>query len=93
MQLAFERSRPHTFENQLMVWSSETRSEEPLTAWANTIPDRVVYDWSPDGKSLLISQPTVDSSREEVWLLPVASAPHAETAAQKIASDPRYDLW
>jgi Tol biopolymer transport system component len=93
MQLAYTRYRPNTsYENQLMVWSSESRSEEPLTAWGNSNPERVVYDWSPDGKSLLISQPSVDS-REEVWLLPVASAPNAETAARKIVSDPRYDLW
>jgi len=93
MQLAYTRYRPNTlYENQLMVWSSESRSEEPLTAWGNSNHDRVVYDWSPDGKSLLISQASADS-REEVWLLPVASAPHAETAAQKIVSDPGYDLW
>ena len=90
-QLAYYRIKPDTNENQLMVWSRESRSEEPLTAWLNAV--RVVYDWSPDGKSLLISQPSVDSSRAEVWLLPVASAPHAETAAKKIVSDPGYDLW
>jgi dipeptidyl aminopeptidase/acylaminoacyl peptidase len=26
-------------------------------------------------------------------MLPLASAPHAETAGRKIASDPKYDLW
>jgi Tol biopolymer transport system component len=73
-----------------MVWSRESRSEEPLTAWLNAV--RTVYDWSPDGKSLLMSQASADS-RIEVWRLPVGSAPHAETAAQKIVSDPRHDLW
>jgi Tol biopolymer transport system component len=91
-QLAYTRYKPNTYENQLMVWSSESRSEEPLTAWGNSGRDTVVYDWSPDGKSLLISQASVDS-REEVWLLPAASAPHSETAAQKIVSDPGYDLF
>ena len=90
MQLAYMRYKPDTNESQIMVWSRESRSEEPLTAWLNA--PRPVYDWSPDGKSLLISQPSA-GSRWEVWLLPVASAPHAETAAKKIVSDPGYDLW
>jgi dipeptidyl aminopeptidase/acylaminoacyl peptidase len=90
MRLAYSRFRLDAHENQVMVWSSETRSEEPLTAWSYL--DRIVFDWSPDGKSLLISQATADA-REEVWLLPVASAPHAETAAKKMISDPGYNLW
>jgi Tol biopolymer transport system component/DNA-binding winged helix-turn-helix (wHTH) protein len=85
-------TRANAYENQLMVWSSESRSEEPLTTWGKGNHARAVYDWSADGKSLLISQASVDS-RYEVWLLPVASAPHAETAAQKIATDPKYDLY
>jgi Tol biopolymer transport system component len=91
-QLAYLRFKPDTNESQLMVWSREGRSEDPLTAWGNSGHDTAVYDWSPDGKSLLISQPSGDS-REEVWLLPVASVPNAETAAHKIVSDPGYDLW
>jgi hypothetical protein len=63
-----------------MVWSSQTHSEEPLTTLSEiqTFP----YDWSPDGASLLVSQVATDT-KDEVWLLPVAAAPHAETAARK----------
>ena len=91
-QLTYLRYKTDTYESQLMVWSSDSRGEEPLTGWGHPGQDTAVYDWSPDGKSLLMSQPSADS-REEVWLLPAASAPHAETAAQKIVSDPGYDLW
>jgi Tol biopolymer transport system component len=51
-----------------------------------------VYDWSSDGAWLLVSQNSTDT-KEEVWLVPVAAAPHAETAARKIISDPKYDLY
>ncbi len=77
---------------QLMIWSSQTHSEEPLT----TMLDETrwsPYDWSADGGWLLVSQNIGTTSRTEVWLLPVAAAPHAESAARKIISDPQYDLW
>jgi len=90
MQLAYTRANTH--ENQLMVWSSRSRSEEPLTTWGKGNHGRAIWDWSPDARSLLISQASTNS-RYEIWLLPMTSAPHAETAAQKIASDPRYDLY
>lgn len=77
---------------QLMIWSSQTHSEEPLT----TMLDETrwsPYDWSADGAWLLVSQNIGTTSRTEVWLMPVAAAPHAESAARKIISDPQYDLW
>jgi Tol biopolymer transport system component/DNA-binding winged helix-turn-helix (wHTH) protein len=92
MQLVYSRQKsseatPH----QMMIWSSQTHSEEPLTTLSDTT-QRFAYDWSSDGASLLVSQNTTDS-KEEVWLLPVAAAPHAETAARKIISDPKHDLY
>jgi dipeptidyl aminopeptidase/acylaminoacyl peptidase len=45
------------------------------------------YDWSGDGKWLLISQ------GKDVWLLPVASRPNAEAKAQKITSNSEYELY
>jgi Tol biopolymer transport system component len=82
--------------HQLMVWSRESHSEEPLTSSSNIAP--LIFDWSLDSKWLLVSQrsgvggPGV-GGREEVWMLPLASFPHAEVAARKIASDSGYDLW
>ncbi len=92
MQLVYTRQKSsEATPQQLMIWSSQTHSEEPLTTLSDTI-QRYVYDWSSDGGWLLVSQNTTDT-KEEVWLLPVAAAPHAETAARKIISDPRHDLY
>jgi Tol biopolymer transport system component/DNA-binding winged helix-turn-helix (wHTH) protein len=89
MQLAYERRKLRTNERQLMVWSTQSHDEEPLTTVSNA--DRTIYDWSRDGKWLLVSQGTPQANG--IWLLPVASAPHAETAAQEITSDPAYELY
>ena len=51
--LAYTREAP-SGEGQLMMWSSQSRTEEPLTTSSRTPPD--AYDWSSDGKWLLISQ-------------------------------------
>jgi len=90
-QLAYGRLKFRTNENQpnqnqLMVWSNQSHEEEPLTG--DTLVGGV-YDWSPDGKWLL----SVGPSGSGIWLVPVASAPHAEAAAQKILSNPAYQLY
>ncbi len=86
MRLVYSRQKSSgATPDQMMIWSSQTHSEEPLTTLSET--QRYAYDWSPDGASLLVSQ------KEGVWLLPVAAAPHAETAARKVISDPKYDLY
>lgn len=84
-QLAYERRKFTTNEYQLMVWSNQSREEEPLTG--DTIGG--VYDWSPDGKWIL----RIGPSGSGVWLVPLASAPHAENAAQKILSNPAVQLF
>jgi Tol biopolymer transport system component/DNA-binding winged helix-turn-helix (wHTH) protein len=82
--LAYTREEP-SGEGQLMMWSSQSRTEEPLTTSSRMSGD--ACDWSANGKWLLISQ------GKEVWLLPVASRPNAEAAAQKVTSSPAYDLY
>jgi len=74
----------------VVVWSSQSHDEQPITALDR---GKAVYDWSPDGKALLVSQENSGTHREEVWLLTVADAPHAEVSARKILSDTGYDLW
>ena len=90
-RLAYQRGKPSATANQLMVWSSESHNEEPLTASGAVW--RIVHDWSPDGKWLLISQLMNLTPPAEIWLLPIAGAPHAEAGERKIASDPAYDLY
>ena len=80
-KIAYMRSKPNEHEHQIMVWSRESHGEEPLTTKTSATP--LIFDWSSDGKWLLVSQ----------WMMPLASAPQADVAARKILSDPRYDLW
>ena len=78
-QLAYGRRDLRTNERRLMVWSSQTHDEQPLAA-PNTFT--APLDWSLDGKWLLTAEGT-----NEIFLAPVASAPHMETAIRKIISD------
>jgi len=87
--LAYQREKPD--EHQLMMWSADTRIEEPLASMTAT-GWQLVSDWSPDGKALLVSQGT-DTQLFEVWLVPIAGAPHAETAAKKIISSPTSNVY
>jgi Tol biopolymer transport system component len=92
MQVVYSRQKSsEATPYQMMIWSSQTHSEEPLTTLSDAT-QRFAYDWSSDGASLLVSPNTTDS-KEEVWLLSVAAATYAETAAKKIISDPKYDLY
>jgi Tol biopolymer transport system component/DNA-binding winged helix-turn-helix (wHTH) protein len=84
-QLAYERRNPRTNEHQIMVWSSNSHEEKPITAINDSLGG--VSDWSPDGKWLLTAGP------HEIWLVSVTSASGAEAAAKKIASDPAYQLY
>ena len=88
--LAYTREEP-SGEGQLMMWSSQSRTEEPLTRSSKTNGD--AYDWSGDGKWLLISQENSATGHWDVWLLPVASRPNAEGAAQKVTSSSAYSLF
>jgi len=88
--LAYTREEP-SGEGRLMMWSSQSRTEEPLTTSSRTPPN--AYDWSGDGKRLLISQENSATAHPDVWLLPVASRPNAEAAAQKVTSSPEYSLY
>ena len=76
---------------QLVVWSTQSRNEEPITTSTQTY--REVRDWSPDGKWLLISQGNNDTHMAELWLLPVAAPPHAEAASRKITSNLAYHVF
>jgi Tol biopolymer transport system component len=78
-------------ERQLMVWFGQNRTEEPLTA--SSTARKIVYDWSADGNWLLVSQENGDTKQMEVWLLPMAAAPHAETAARRMISDAAYNFY
>jgi Tol biopolymer transport system component len=69
VRLAFQRRNRRTNERQLMVWSSQSHEKASLGS------TRLPWDWSPDGKWLLSAE-----KEEGIGLVPVAEAPHAETA-------------
>jgi hypothetical protein len=85
MQLIYQRRKPGTNKAQLMLWSSQSHEEEPLTGRNDYLG--LVYDWSPDGKWLLGGEP------HGILLLPAPSAPHPEAAARTVASNPAYRLY
>jgi Tol biopolymer transport system component/DNA-binding winged helix-turn-helix (wHTH) protein len=89
-RLAYTRRSISSGEQQLMVWSFTNHSEEPLTTLGKT--DTLIHDWSPDGRSLLVSKEGTNQLRE-IWEIPLAAAPHAERAARKVAADPAYLLY
>jgi len=92
-RLAYTRTRPEApIKHQLCVWSAESRSEEPVTAWGTTL-DRP-YDWSPDGKRLLISRKASDvDGNVSIWLLPSGPGNNGALVARRVAADPTYDLY
>jgi Tol biopolymer transport system component/DNA-binding winged helix-turn-helix (wHTH) protein len=91
MQLAYTRQKSgEATPAQMMIWSSQTHREEPLSTWSDI--QRFAADWSSDGAWLLTLQ-IATGAKSEVWLVPVAAAPHAETAARKIISDPKYGIY
>jgi Tol biopolymer transport system component/DNA-binding winged helix-turn-helix (wHTH) protein len=89
-RLAYLRDSASTGEAEIVEWSSRNRTEERLTASSKT--PRALFDWSPDGKALLISRYNA-SGQSEIWLLPLAARPDMEAAERRVASDPDYDLW
>jgi Tol biopolymer transport system component/DNA-binding winged helix-turn-helix (wHTH) protein len=92
-RLAYFRARNEE-QGQIMIWSAESRQEEPLTSPVKAGWDReqLVYDWSPDGRSLLVTKLMLPGSNS-IWQIPVAGAPRAESQERKIISDPAYDVF
>jgi len=82
-QLIYERRNLKTNERQLMIWSSQTREEEPLTGVTKTL----IYDWSTDGKWLS------NLDRDGIWLIPFPTAAHAQVTAKQVTSNPAYNLY
>jgi Tol biopolymer transport system component/DNA-binding winged helix-turn-helix (wHTH) protein len=82
-ELIYSRKNLRTNERQVMLWSSQSREEEPLI----DVTQRHIYDWSPDGKWLSVADPG------GIWLIPFPSSPHEQTTAQKVTSNPAYKLY
>ena len=87
--LRFDKSSPSN--TQIMIWSSQNRQEEALTAPSTKVP--LPFDWSPDGKRLLVTRENSDSHRWDIWVMPgiVTESPRGPEA-RKITSHPTYYL-
>jgi Tol biopolymer transport system component/DNA-binding winged helix-turn-helix (wHTH) protein len=85
--------------DQIMVWSAETRQEEAVTSLSTQrsakepLVARFLFDWSPDGRSLLVSKMMSDFNDVTVWQVPISAAPHAELQERKIIAKPGFEIW
>jgi Tol biopolymer transport system component len=76
-------------ESQVVLWNGS--NEEPLTAPSALM--RLVDDWTPDGKELLISQEAPDTHQIEIWLMSATPVSGGNPASRKVVSDPAYQLY
>jgi Tol biopolymer transport system component/DNA-binding winged helix-turn-helix (wHTH) protein len=89
---AYARGRTSDHKNQVVVWSSDRRTEEPIQA--GNFAYAFVSDWSPDGKSVLVMRwknPT--DHLPGIWQFFVDPSLAGETSAREITSDPKYALY
>jgi Tol biopolymer transport system component len=85
--------------DQIMVWSAETRQEEAVTSLGTRrsakepLVAQFLFDWSPDGRSLLVSKMMFDLQDVTVWQVPMSPAPHAELQERKTIAKPGFQIW
>ena len=87
------RMRDGPTEMSLAVRRTDTNEEE-LIATPRTDAFVDPWDWSQDGRSILVSSgplPFVGNASLGLW--PLAAAPHAETAVKVLAADDNYAIW
>jgi Tol biopolymer transport system component/DNA-binding winged helix-turn-helix (wHTH) protein len=87
LRLAYFREDATSRERQLVYCSASTGEETPVSESKKL--ELLPYDWSPDGKSLLVSQRRSDRAKFEMWTFPVGR----DREPQKIASTPDQDLF
>ena len=93
-QLAYGRQNPRGGGWSIVSMPVEGGNERVLAS-ATPVEGSVdlVQDWSPDGKSILASCLRGKAARYQIWSLPLAAAPHAETKARLVTFHPDYNLF
>ena len=92
---AYDRGKIHLGEGgrsgecQLVVWSSDNRTEDPVEAVGS--PFAAVFDWSPDGKSVLVTR--YNDPSPSIWQIFVDPSLSGKSSAREIISDPNYELY
>jgi Tol biopolymer transport system component/DNA-binding winged helix-turn-helix (wHTH) protein len=90
MRLAYIRTKL-TGGTDTVIWSKD-RSEERIT---KPIFFLGVFDWSPDGKFLLVSllNPETRTHQAEIWTIPATGDDALANARKLVAADPDTNLW
>ncbi|HYK34452.1 winged helix-turn-helix domain-containing protein [Alloacidobacterium sp.] len=88
---AYVRWQSNSDKVQVVVWSSDHRNEDPVEAGRSA--PAIVFDWFPNGKSVLMSYWNTPTDRPSIWQLFVDPSLTGESSAHEIASDPNYDLY
>jgi Tol biopolymer transport system component len=89
-RFAYMKVKP-SGEGQFAIWSRRTGTEEPLTTYSKE-GWMDVFDWSPDGESVLVTRRN-KLNKVELWSLPLAADPDAGLAARKVISEPDFDVF
>jgi Tol biopolymer transport system component len=85
-------------ESSVVLLPTGGGEEQPLTSLApiggpNSFSENPT-DWSRDGQWVLGGSRRPNPGRGAlIWLLPLSAAPHAETQARIVTSNPDYNLW
>lgn len=77
-------------EQQIAVLDRSTRTETPLSDL--TLQFLIVFDWSSDGQSLLVSEQNERTGRTEIWRQPVPGGTNSQTR-KLLVSRPDCDFW
>ena len=88
--MAYSRFDLSTEQNQIVKWSNADHAEVPITSLSTE--DWGVDQWSPDGRSLLVTH-SVGKQRTEIWQIPLDAHPAGESTPRKLISDPSLDLF
>lgn len=93
-RLAYMRIDPSTWRGGICLWSAASREEEPLVVPGLASAKVCPFDWSPDGKSLLVGgSVSADKPEMGIWQLSIEGVADAKSALRQIAYDPTYSLY
>src|ERR1700733_3360352 len=77
-------------EQQIAVLDRSTKTETPLSELTRQF--MIVFDWSADGQSFLVSEQNERTGRTEIWREPVPGAKNA-TTRKLLVSRPDCNFW
>ena len=90
-RLAYVRAKAGVDGNQLVTWSAEDRTEQPLTPFTDLHME--LTDWSSDGKQLLLSQVVGDVESSQIVAVSAIQLPNSETRPRVVAAKDGHYLW